>query len=643
MDPAVLERLWDVPLQQYAVAALKIVDKDGELVPLDVTARPGQARLSEAIEAQKAQGLPVRIILVKSRQFGGSTLIQAEMMKRACTMPRRKILTVAQKLETAESLFTMGLTMWQNLPPEMQPAMGGFNNPTRGTKIMHLGEKLGGIVGGWPNSKLSIDTAEEVGASRGITYTDLHLSECAHWRDARKVLDLMPTVPKRPGTSIFLESTAKGLNWFHSRYKAAMDGISEFAPVFVAWWEDPDCVRPFRSAEERERFIEGIGDTNVKMGHIREAEPFLVEEFGCTPEQLYFRRTAIVDECEGEVENFNQEYPATWDEAFVGSGDQVFSVPFTQRAIRYAESWASKPPEQGGPQRGLFVGTDPMTRRLSDGTVEVPTKVEWVREADLTEATMWWPGRFWSPSDPLWTRWVTPEKTPEEWRKAHEAGEVDLEGMEAGMARALLGPSQHVVACDPAKSTVDSSPSRRSKTAFSAIEAIDHRTGEQVAEFRARIDHDILAGHLFLCGMFLGEAWLSVERTGGWGQTLLSLLRKRYYYRRLYGEKVLDDKKNRETNKDGWETSRKTKPMMIAGMQEMLREGTHGIKSPIWAGELVTFVKDEKGNFDPSPGAFDDCLMSGMQAHEIRRLKPLRPPPPKDGERPNSMTRRARY
>ena len=50
MDPAVLERLWDVPLREYAVAALKIVDKDGELVTLDFDGRPGQIKLSEAIE-----------------------------------------------------------------------------------------------------------------------------------------------------------------------------------------------------------------------------------------------------------------------------------------------------------------------------------------------------------------------------------------------------------------------------------------------------------------------------------------------------------------------------------------------------------------------------------------------------------------
>jgi hypothetical protein len=645
MDPAVLERLRHVPQEEYARRALKIVDKDGEITPLDCAKRPGQKRLAEAVQRQIEQDRPVRIILVKSRQFGGSTWIQGELMKRATTTPRRKILTVAQKLETAESLFAMGLTMWENLPENMRPAMGGFVNPTRGSKIMNLGEKIGGRFA-WPNSRMAIDTAEELGGGRGITYTDLHLTECAHWRDVRKALALLPAVPKRPGTSIFLESTANGLNWFHTRYKGAMDGLSEFEPVFVGWWEDPDCVRPFMSAEARAEFVASIGDTGGKVGVVAEAEPFLVEEFDCTPEQLYFRRTAIYDECEGEVENFNQEYPATWDEAFIGSGNQVFSVPFTQRAIRTAEWWSKQPPEKGGPQRGLFVGKDPTTRVLSDGTVQVPTRVEWVPLADLTERVEWWPGHFWTPKMATWTRWVLPERTPEEWREAHERGEVNLGEMEAGMARAL---AQHVVTCDPAKDTVDSAPAKREKSAFSAVEVIDHRTGDQVAEWEGREDHDLIARHIFLAHLFFGRAWTSVERTGGWGQKILGDLRRRYYCTRIYQEKVLDDRKQREKMTDGWDTTRKSKPLMVASMQAMLREQTHGIRSTRLAGQLPTYVKDPDkpgvGNYEPSPGSHADCLMAYMQGQEIRLLKPVikSSSGPDDGNRPNSMTRGFSY
>lgn len=643
MDPAVLERLRHVPQREYARKALKIVDKAGELVPLDPSGRPGQIRLAEAVERQEREGRPVRIILVKSRQFGGSTWIQGELVKRATTSPRRKILTVAQRLETAESLHAMSLTMWENLPPEMQPQMGGFVNPTRGQKIMVLGEKIGGRFG-WPNSRMSIDTAEELGGGRGLTYTDLHLTECAHWRDVRKLLSLLPAVPKRPGTSIFLESTANGLDWFHARYKAAMDGLSEFEPVFVGWWEDPDCVLPFYSEREREEFVASIGASGTKWGAITEAEPDLVSMFGCSPEQLNFRRKTIMDECEGEVENFNQEYPATWDEAFIGSGNQVFSVPFTQKAIRQAEWWSERPAGEGGPQRGLFVGSEPVTRTLSDGSIRVPSKVLWVPEADLSERVEWWPGYFWQPRMALWTRWAVPERSPEEWREALDRGEVTVEEMDAGMARAL---GQFVIGCDPAKDTVDSSPSRREKSAFSAIEVIDHRTGDQVAEWEGREDHDLIARHVFLAHLFYGRAWTSVERTGGWGQKILGLLRRSFYCTRLYQEKALDDRKQREKMTDGWDTTRKSKPLMIAGMQAMLREGAHGIRSTRLAGQLPTYVKDPEKpgvqNYGPSPGAHADCLMAYMQAQEIRLLKPVLRSMPDSGPRANSMTRKLSF
>jgi hypothetical protein len=643
MDPAVLERLRDVPLADYSVRALKIVDKDGQVVNLDFTGRPGQIKLADAIESQKALGLPVRIILVKSRQFGGSTAVQAEMVKRATTTARRRILTVAHRLDTAESLFAMADLMYTNLPDGMRPAIGHFNNPGRGMKLMHLGEKVGGRIVGWPNSRLMIDTAEELGGGRGLTYTDLHLTEVAYWRDRHKALSLLPAVGSSPLTSIFLESTANGLNWFHDFVKRAEAGLSEYMVVFVGWYEDPDCTRRFVTEEAREEFVATIGRPEAlgDLGVIAQDEPWLVEEFGCTPEQLHFRRTAIVDRCDGKVELFRQEYPTTLAEAFVGSGRQVFSVVFTQRAIREAEHHASLPPDEGGPQKGLFVGWEARTRKLVDGEIDVPTKVLWVPEADLSPRTEWWPGRYHEPNDPLWTIWQPKRQTAEEWRQAYEKKEIDLAAMESGIEQAARGPGQFIIAGDAAGDTFNDVASQMAESAWNTLVGIDHWTGVQVAEFRARIDHDLMAYHAFLAGMFFNEALLSIERTGGYGGIILDVLQRRLYYRRLYVEKVLDDKKKREMNRLGWDTNRRSKPQMEANAQALLREGTHGIRSLLLAGELPVFVKDEKNpaKHGPAPGSYSDLLMAWCQAQMLKLLKPPRPWAPKDGARPNSMTR----
>jgi hypothetical protein len=358
-----------------------------------------------------------------------------------------------------------------------------------------------------------------------------------------------------------------------------------------------------------------------------EDEPWLVEQFGCTPEQLHFRRFTIIDRCQGKIELFRQEYPATWQEAFLGSGRQVFSVIFTARASKEAEDWSKRSPEDGGPQTGLFVGEEPVTRVLSDGEVQVPSKVLWVPESELSPRTEWWPGRFYEDRDPLW-------------------GEVDLADMEQGIERAAWGPRPYILAGDAASDTYNDVPSQMAEMAFNTLVGIDHLTGEQVAEWRGRVDHDLVAYHAFLAGMWLNWAWLSIERTGGYGGVILDYLQRRYYYRRLYTEKILDDKKRREVSKLGWDTNRRTKPQMEATGQALLREGTHGIKSPTLAGEFVTYIKpDEKRpeKHEPMAGAFSDLLMAWLQAQMIRNLKPVVRPSSPDGPRPNSMVRKLSY
>jgi hypothetical protein len=97
--------------------------------------------------------------------------------------------------------------------------------------------------------------------------------------------------------------------------------------------------------------------------------------------------------------------------------------------------------------------------------------------------------------------------------------------------------------------------------------------------------------------------------------------------------------KGEQTTKLGWYTEKQSKQQMEATAQALLREGSHGIRSPRLAAQLMTYVKDDRGRHGPSSGAFSDLLMAWMQAQEIRRLKPLRSPPG-PGDAVSSITRR---
>lgn len=581
----------------YGQHLAKIVDKNAELVPL--TYRPAQMKLWEAIQRQRERDLPVRVIVLKSRQTGISTAVQQMIIQRATTRANRRALVVAHNATTAGALFGIGENIYLNLPddPFVKPEIKSRHSSENGRKLLHWGTKdprrqEAGDVG--VNSILRIDTAKEVEAGRGLTIHDLHASEVALWPDPSKCAALLNAVPKRPGTMIILESTARGANFFKERWDRAVAGLGDFEPLFISWLEDPDCRRPFRSDQEREHLISTIG-----AGAFGAAEPMLMERMdrmGIALEEQYerlaFRRVAIVDDCDGKPEVFAQEYPSTPEEAFIASGNTVFSKVYIGGALSAAEG----APE---PRVGVLKASATRTRTLLDGTVEIPTGVEFW-PADATGFRQ---------DHPFWHVWRTPEKD-----------------------------GQYIVTVDPAGDIENHDATERDDHAYSAIEVIDHASGEQVAEWRGRADHDQVAMQAFLAGLWYREAILGVEVSGGYGTAITRAL-TRLYYRRLYQRQQLDTRKLKTAERIGWSTDRRTKPQMEANFAELLREGTHGIRSVGLARELGTYIRDDRGKHRPEEGAHSDRLLAFMQAHEIRRLTPLRVRRDPSGPRPNSLTR----
>src|SRR6266498_2923918 len=137
-------------------------------------------------------------------------------------------------------------------------------------------------------------------AGRGQTRQLVHLSEVAKWPDTAtsgtrsKMVSIVNSVGYEPETLIVLESTANGLNHFYRRWVAAKQGQGDpdtgetYAMLFVPWWREPNYALPFATDEDRERFVESIG-----TGPYGEDEGELVEFYGCSPEQLRWRRMQI--------------------------------------------------------------------------------------------------------------------------------------------------------------------------------------------------------------------------------------------------------------------------------------------------------------------------------------------------------------
>lgn len=317
--------------REYIEKCLKIRDKQGNIVPFKLNGP--QNRLYEQIKELRAQGIPVRIIVLKARQMGFSTLIEAIIFWAAATARNVAGLVMAHQDDATSNIFGMAKRYYDYLPDRLKPMQRASNarellfaSPT-GSKGKQRGL----------DSSIRVSTAGGHGVGRSFTIKVAHLSEFAFWPgDKRDTLaGIMQAVPDEPDTMVFIESTANGFDEFKDIWDAAVTSWERgerdgWCPFFAAWWQMEEYRRTVppgfeRTAEEEE----------------------LVRLYGLDDEQLSWRRWCIKINCGGDLDLFRQEYPACPDEAFIASGSCIFD----QTAIA---AWRQAIKDRAG-ERGRFV------------------------------------------------------------------------------------------------------------------------------------------------------------------------------------------------------------------------------------------------------------------------------------------------
>lgn len=266
-----------------------------------------QRRLYGVIKEQWETGKPVRIIILKARQMGFSTVTAAIGFVLTILNFFFEAMFIAHDDKATANLFRMAKRFYDELPDPLKPSRRTSNaqelyfDTPNGSKVKGLG------------SRIRCATAGGKGVGRSYTLTFLHMSEYAFWPGDKKdtFTGLVQAVPDLPGTVIVIESTANGYDDFKKLWDAAVqaqkDGTDGFVPVFFAWFE----MREYRR--------------KPRPGFRRTAEEQkLVETFGLDDEQLAWRRWCIANNCGGDVEKFHQEYPCTPDEAFIATGRCAF-------------------------------------------------------------------------------------------------------------------------------------------------------------------------------------------------------------------------------------------------------------------------------------------------------------------------------
>ncbi len=302
-----LETIRNLPT--FAQAFLTIKSKSGKPIPF--TLNRAQLYAHECFESQLKRTGRVRALVLKGRQQGMSTLIQARYFHKVITTRGKKAFILTHEAEATKNLFEMTKRYYDTLPQGLCPEAD--RSSAKELRFIQF------------DSGYSVGTAGNKGVGRSQTIQLFHGSEVAYWPNADEhAKGVMQAVSNEEGTEIILESTANGIgNYFHSMWKAATSGDSDFHAIFVPWyWQ-----------EEYTRSSDGLYPTDE--------ETSLLEFYGkngLTKEHIAWRRIKILELSHDEDigrELFYSEYPMTADEAFRNPIDNVFiSAKYVMRARR---------------------------------------------------------------------------------------------------------------------------------------------------------------------------------------------------------------------------------------------------------------------------------------------------------------------
>lgn len=320
----------------FAQKNLRVRSKAGRIEPF--TLNEAQLQLNAMAEAQMDAHQPVRIVVLKARQLGISTLIQGRQFYRSVRRSNHSAMTIAHEVEASKNLITMAHTFFDHMP-----GVVGVLKPRC--------KRSGGAMG-FPglNSTIHIATAKNLGAGRSTTRQFFHGSEVAFWRDAATTMQgVGQTVPMIEDTEIWLESTAMGPSgYFHTACQQARKGEGTYGFAFLPWFIDRGYV-----ANLTQKIAESLTPEDEEYQRL----------YHLTDEQMAYRALKL-DEfalfASGDMHaarvRFAQEYPACPEDAFNADlGDTFIRAAAVIRA-REAFKNGTVGPTQGAPR---ILGVDP--------------------------------------------------------------------------------------------------------------------------------------------------------------------------------------------------------------------------------------------------------------------------------------------
>lgn len=311
---------------------------------VDFRLRYNQLIALDRFKEQAMMGEPIRALFVKARRVGVSSLMEGIGVAHCINQPNARAKIAAQLDETAKSLFDVPLTLVGGLPAT------GYHIPDPTQLKVTFPHPDG-------DSEMSISTAKNLIGGRGLSFSFLHLSEAAYYLGRAPFTAMLPAVADHPSTIIGIESTANGKvgtgQPFYDMWCDAVYGRNRYLAIFLGWLEDLLCRRP---AEEA-----------IKDCPANDDEKDIIQLVACADfcgrcdkchkalECVAWRRWALIDICQGDVDKFHQEYPINWEEAFITPQNPAF----TRDELRFAKVNIREPIAVGRLENDVSAAADP--------------------------------------------------------------------------------------------------------------------------------------------------------------------------------------------------------------------------------------------------------------------------------------------
>lgn len=536
-----------------------------------------QRILVSRFEEKRKAGMPIRLILLKARQWGGSTTTQLYMAWLQFFHKRGlNSLIIAHQGTASDEIKDMFDNMIKNYPVEFLHKMGDVYSENE-PKLVGVGKSGSTHRVPQRNCKIKVGTAERPNGCRGGAYSLVHLSEVGLWQktDGKSPEDIVRSacsgILARPYTMIVMESTANGTgNFFHREYSAAADPEveSQFEALFIAWFQIEHYSLPFASADELRAFARKLWENRGNAytpSNREESGRYLwsLWEKGASLEAIHWYVYERAGKNDFAV--MASEFPSDDTEAFVHSGTMVFDKYLVKRFEKFC-----RPPR--------FIG-------------EVYADADEGEEA-LSNL------RFREDHQGLLSIWAKPETFD-----GYEVTDRYLTVVDVGGRSNKADWSVIVV--------------------FDRLSMIDgSEPPSVVAQWYGHCDIDRLAWRAAQIAAYYNDSLLVIEsntlethdkerQVEGGDQSQYILNQISDIYPNLYARKQSEDEiREGAPRKYGFHTNVATKPMIISTLVKVIRERLYIERDKRCLDEYDTYERKPNGAYGAIVGKHDDLLMT---------------------------------